>query len=159
MFSSPDLRFDIFMFFAISDSFSRVFQADVYDVSQPKILHLFLVSPIPMTPTACHCALSVVPWCVAIFCHGKGGRECPAGVPTLPLPPAAFITWSVDLDAPPAARWLVQHSGMKQWNVLRTKISFCRDSLLAELVCCALWDGSWPTLLSGELPVLVSRRP
>lgn len=81
---------------------------------------------------------------------------CPAGVPTLPLPPATFLTtWPVDLDAPPAARWLVQRAGMKQCNFLRKKTFLWQGSPQAELMCCVLWDRTWPSLLPGELLALL----
>jgi hypothetical protein len=81
---------------------------------------------------------------------------CPAGVPTLPLPPATFFTtWPVDLDAPPAGRWLVQRAGMKQCSFLRKKTFLWRGSVQAELMCCVLWDRTWPTLLPGELLALL----
>jgi hypothetical protein len=81
---------------------------------------------------------------------------CPAGVPTLPLPPATFFTtWPVDLDAPPAACWLVQRAGMKQCNLLRKKTFLWRGSPQPELMCCVLWDRTWPSRLPGELLALL----
>jgi hypothetical protein len=74
---------------------------------------------------------------------------CPAGVPTLPLRPATFfITWAVDLDAPPAGRWLVQRAGMRH---CRKKTFLWQGSTRTEFMCGVLWDGPWPTLLPGEL--------
>jgi hypothetical protein len=100
-----------------------------------------------------HRAFSIMSCGVMILCV-RGW--CPAGVPTLPLPPATFFTtWPVDLDAPPAVRWLVQRAGMKQCSLLRKKTFLWRGSPQAELMCCVLWDRTWPSLLPGELLALL----
>lgn len=96
-------------------------------------------------------ALPVAPCCVATFCPGVMSRR---GANT------ALVSCGLPhhLSSRPRrpSRCLLIGPAHRDETMerLETKTFLYRVSLLAELMCCVLWVGTWPTLLSGEPTVL-----